>query len=88
MTNVIFYCTKSRLLAISTGQAVRHPSLTKKPPNWAALALMRRIDGLHLNFPFAGTRMLRDMLKLEGSAVGRKHVRTLMNKMGIAALDR
>jgi putative transposase len=41
-----------------------------------------------LNFPFAGARMLRDMLKLEGPEVGRKHVRTLMGKMGIAALYR
>jgi putative transposase len=49
---------------------------------------MRRIDELHLNFPFAGARMLRDMLKLEGLEVGRKHVRTLMGKMGIAALYR
>jgi len=49
---------------------------------------MRRIDELHLNFPFAGARMLRDMLKLEGFEVGRKHVRTLMGKMGIAALYR
>ena len=52
------------------------------------LVLMRRIDELHLNFPFAGARMLRDLLKLEGLAVGRKHVRTLMDKMGIAALYR
>ena len=49
---------------------------------------MRRIDELHLNFPFAGARMLRDMLKLEGFEVGRKHVRTLMGKMGITALYR
>ena len=52
------------------------------------LALMRRIDELHLNFPFAGTRMLRDLLKLEGFKVGRKHVGTLMDKMGIVALYR
>ena len=52
------------------------------------LALMRRIDELHLNFPFAGARMLRDMLKLEGFEVARKHVRTLIDKMGIIALYR
>jgi putative transposase len=52
------------------------------------LVLMRRLDELHLNFPFAGARMLRDMLKLEGFEVGRKHVRTLMGKMGIAAVYR
>jgi putative transposase len=54
----------------------------------ADLVLMRRIDELHLNFPFAGARMLRDMLKLGGFQVGRKHVRTLMDKMGISALYR
>jgi len=52
------------------------------------LVLMRRIDELHLHFPFAGARMLRDMLKLEGFAVGRKHVRTLMDKVGISAIYR
>ena len=52
------------------------------------LVLMRRIDELHLNFPFAGARMLRDMLKLAGFAVGRKHVRTLMDRMCIAAIYR
>jgi len=59
-----------------------------RPVSDAELLLMRRIDELHLNFPFAGARMLRDMLKLEGFEVGRKHVRTLMGKMGIAALYR
>jgi hypothetical protein len=49
---------------------------------------MRRIDELHLNFPFAGARVLRDMLKLEGIDVGRKHVRTLMGRIGIAAIYR
>jgi putative transposase len=50
------------------------------------LTLMRRIDELHLEHPFAGSRMLRDMLKREGHAIGRKHVATLMKKMGIEAL--
>jgi len=52
------------------------------------LVLMRRIDELHMNCPFAGARMLRDMLKLEGVVVGRKHVRTLMARIGIAAIYR
>jgi putative transposase len=52
------------------------------------LALMRRIDELHLNHPFAGARMLRDFLKQEGVTVGRRHVATLMKKMGIEALYR
>ena len=52
------------------------------------LALMRRIDELHLNYPFGGSRMLRDMLRLEGHQVGRERVRTLMAKMGIHAIYR
>ncbi len=50
------------------------------------LALMRRIDELHLESPFAGGRMLRDVLRKEGHVIGRKRVRTLMRKMGIEAL--
>ena len=49
---------------------------------------MRRIDELHLNHPFAGARMLRDFLALAGIPVGRRHVSTLMRKMGIEALYR
>jgi putative transposase len=49
---------------------------------------MHRLDKLHLAHPFAGSRMLRDLLQLEGSSVGRKHVRTLMKRMGIEALYR
>jgi len=52
------------------------------------LRLMRRMDELHLEHPFAGARMLRGMLKLEGVEVGREHVRALMIKMGIEALYR
>jgi putative transposase len=54
----------------------------------ADLQLMRRIDELHLQWPFLGSRMLRDMLRLEGIIVGRRHVATLMRKMGIEALYR
>ena len=54
----------------------------------ADLDLMRRIDELHLNHPFAGSRMLRDLLRYEGFSVGRKHVAALMRKMGIEALYR
>jgi len=58
------------------------------PTSSEDLALMRRIDELHLEHPFAGSRMLRDLLRQKGHRVGRKHVRTLMNKMGIEALYR
>jgi len=52
------------------------------------LALMRRIDELHLEFPFAGGRMLRDLLRPEGIRAGRKRIGRLMAKMGIEALYR
>ena len=52
------------------------------------LDLMRRIDELHLEFPFAGARMLRRLLAADGSKVGRRHVKTLMDRMGIEALYR
>ena len=54
----------------------------------ADLALMRQMDELHLEFPFAGSRMLRDLLAADGSKVGRRHVTTLMRKMGIDAAYR
>jgi putative transposase len=52
------------------------------------LALMRRLDEMHLEHPHAGSRMLRDLLAAEGSKIGRRHVRTLMQRMGIEAVYR
>jgi len=52
------------------------------------LAIMRRLDELHLNYPFAGSRMLRDFLRAEGVEIGRCRVITLMRRMGIQALYR
>jgi putative transposase len=54
----------------------------------ADLDIMRRIDELHLDFPFAGSRMLRDLLNAEGIQIGRQHVVTLMRRMGIEAIYR
>ncbi len=59
-----------------------------EPISDADLKLMRRIDELHLELPFAGARMLRDLVRAEGFAVGRKHMTTLMRRMGITALYR
>ena len=73
-----------RILRLARSTAYYQP----EPVSATDLALMRRIDELHLDFPFAGARMLRDMLKHEGHAVGRKHIGTLMKKMGIEALYR
>lgn len=52
------------------------------------LALMAAMDRLHLDYPFAGARMLRDLLRRQGSAVGRARVTRLMKKMGIEAIYR
>jgi len=52
------------------------------------LALMRCIDELHLKWPFLGSRRIRALLDAEGFEVGRKHVATLMRRMGIAAIYR
>jgi putative transposase len=59
-----------------------------EPTSEADLALMRRIDELHLKWPFLGARRLRDLLNTDGFEVGRKHVGTLMRKMGIVTLYR
>ena len=61
---------------------------TPKPTSTEDLALMRRMDELHLEFPFAGSRMLRDLLRNEGQPVGRQRIRRLMRQMGIEALYR
>ena len=71
-------------LNISRGSVYYLP----RPVSAADLALMRRIDELHLEFPFAGSRLLRDLLAAEGSKIGRRHVATLMKRMGIEALYR
>jgi putative transposase len=71
-----------RILSLARSTAYYRPQEASE----ADLALMRRIDELHVEYPFAGSRMLRDMLKREGHPIGRKHVATLMKKMGIEAL--
>ena len=75
---------QAEVLNISRGSVYYLP----RPVSAADLALMRRIDELHLEFPFAGSRMLQGLLAAEGSKVGRRHVKTLMQKMGIEALYR
>ena len=75
---------QAKALGISRGSVYYLP----RPMSDADLALMRRIDELHLDHPFAGSRMLRGMLEAEGREVGRLHVATLMKRMGIEALYR
>ncbi|WP_131120261.1 IS3 family transposase [Lichenihabitans psoromatis] len=75
---------QARELGISRGSIYYLP----RPVPAADLALMRRIDELHLEYPFAGSRMLRDLLAREGITVGRLHVATLMKRMAIEAIYR
>ena len=72
------------LLGISRGSIYYQ----NRPVSDADLKLMHRIDKLHTEFPFAGSRMLRGLLAQEGFKVGRLHVATLMKRMGIEALYR
>ena len=75
---------QAEVLRISRGSVYYLP----RPVSAADLALMRRLDELHLEFPFAGSRMLRGLVAAEGCKVGRRHVKTLMQRMGIEALYR
>ena len=75
---------QARVLKLSRSSLYYRP----RPVSAADLAVMRRIDTLHLDHPFAGSRMLRDMLNGEGVKIGREHVKTLMKRMRIEALYR
>lgn len=75
---------QAKALSISRGSVYYLP----RPVSAADLAIMRRMDELHLDYPFAGSRMLRDLLNAEGVVIGRRHVATLMKRMGIEALYR
>ena len=75
---------QAEVLSISRGSVYYPP----RPVPDADLAIMRHLDRLHLEFPFAGSRMLRGLLVAEGCKIGRRHVKTLMQRMGIEALYR
>ena len=75
---------QAKLLDISRSEVYYQP----KPMSPRDQMLMNRIDRLHLELPFAGARMLRDLLRQEGHEVGRAKVARLMRRMGIAALYR
>ena len=72
------------VLKISRGSVYYLP----RPVSSADLEVMRRLDRLHMEFPFAGSRMLRGLLALQGCKIGRRHVKTLMRRMGIEAIYR
>jgi putative transposase len=75
---------QAEALGISRGSLYYQP----QPVSAADLPVMRRMDELHLDFPFTGSRMLRDLLVAEGFTIGRCHVSTLMKRMGLEALYR
>ena len=75
---------QAQVLRISRGSIYYLP----RPVSASDLEVMRRLDRLHLEFPFAGSRMLRGLLAAEGCKIGRRHVTTLMQRMGIEALYR
>ena len=73
-THSLLMVRQCHLLALSRSTVYYHPTSVSS----ADLALMRRIDELHLAAPFAGARMLRDLLRREGRKIERKRVRTMM----------
>jgi putative transposase len=75
---------QTELLGLSRSTLYYEP----RPVPPAELAIMRRVDELHLDYPFAGSRMLRDLLRGEGVVIGRELVATLMRRMGIEAIYR
>ena len=75
---------QAKVLSISRGSVYYKPRTVRA----ADLAIMRRIDELHLEHPFAGSRMLRDLLRGEGIAIGRERVGAMMRRMGLEALYR
>jgi putative transposase len=75
---------QAQLLRISRGSVYYLP----RSVSATDLEVMRCLDRLHLEFPFAGSRMLRGLLAAEGCKIGRRHVKTLMKRMGIEALYR
>jgi putative transposase len=75
---------QAKLLKLSRGSLY----YKGRPVTPANLAIMRRIDELHLEHPFAGSRMLRDLLRGEGVVIGRERVIGMMRRMGIVAIYR
>ena len=75
---------QTRLRGISRGSVYDQ----RRPPSAADLALLRRIDAWHMEYPFPGRRRLVDRLRQKGQRVGRLPVATLMQRMGIVALYR
>ena len=82
-THVLPVARQCQLLKLARSTAYYQPT----PVSETTLVLMRRIDELHLHYPFAGARMLRDLLRQEGRAIGRRQVATLMRRMGMYVIS-
>lgn len=83
-THALPVARQCQLLKLARSTAYYQPTAVSSD----TLALMRRIDELHLQYPFVGARMLRDVLRREGHGVGRRHGATLMRRKGITAIYR
>ena len=75
---------QAEVLSISRGTAY----YKSRPVSEQDLLLMKKLDKLHLDYPFAGSRMLRDLLRQQDVEAGRLHIGTLMKKIGIEAIYR
>jgi putative transposase len=83
-THTLSLTRQARVLGLSRSSLYYQP----RPVSAKDLAIMRRIDELHLDHPFAGSRMLRDLLRGEGVQIGRQRVITMMRRMGVQAIHR
>ncbi|WP_414858479.1 IS3 family transposase [Paraburkholderia tropica] len=81
-THALPVSRQTRLVGIARSSAYYRA----QPVSEVDQLLMRRIDEVHMEFPFAGARMLARLLRREGHGVGRRRVRTLMKRMGVEAL--
>jgi putative transposase len=83
-THALPISRQAQALNLSRGSVYYLP----RPVSATDLRVMRRLDELHLDYPFAGSRMLRDLLRREGIEIGRRRVTTMMRRMGIEAIYR
>jgi len=81
---------RNRKLSLSRQADLLWVSLYHEPRSICEdeLRLVRRIDELHMEYPFAGSRMMKGLLRQEGFTAWRLHVATCMTRMGIQALYR
>lgn len=81
-THALPIAKQAAALGISRGAVYYRPRVVAP----ATLALMQRIDALHLEMPWAGARMLRRLLRADYPTLGRRHIGTLMQRLGLSAI--